>query len=192
MEKPRTPQILTFKDAAAWEEWLAGHHTLHEGVMIQMAKKDSGIPSVTHLEALDVALCYGWIDGIRRGLDETYFLQKFTPRRPRSLWSTINIGKVEALMAAGRMKEPGLAAMKAAKADGRWAAAYSGQKTATVPPELAAALQANKKAKAFYDTLDKANRYAAIFRVATARTPEIRKSRLQKIIAQLEAGQKFH
>jgi len=127
MEKPRTPQILTFKDAAAWEEWLAGHHTLHEGVMIQMAKKDSGIPSVTHLEALDVALCYGWIDGIRRGLDETYFLQKFTPRRPRSLWSTINIGKVEALMAAGRMKEPGLAAMKAAKADGRWAAAYSGQ-----------------------------------------------------------------
>jgi uncharacterized protein YdeI (YjbR/CyaY-like superfamily) len=117
-------EVLACRDGAQWEAWLAGHHALRSGVWLRIAKKGSGLPSVTISEALDVALCYGWIDGQRKALDEDYYLQKYTPRRPRSRWSKINVGKAEALIAAGRMREPGMAAIEAARADGRWAAAY--------------------------------------------------------------------
>jgi uncharacterized protein YdeI (YjbR/CyaY-like superfamily) len=133
--------IIAFNDAAQWESWLANHYELQAGVWLKIAKKSSGIASVTPMEALDVALCYGWIPGQRKPYDEAYYLQKFTRRRPKSLWSKVNIGKVEALIAAGRMQGPGLAEILAAKADGRWDAAYESQKKATIPPDLAAALE---------------------------------------------------
>jgi uncharacterized protein YdeI (YjbR/CyaY-like superfamily) len=117
-------EVLTCRDGAEWEAWLADHHALRSSVWLKIAKKGAGLPSVTISEALDVALCYGWIDGQRKALDEDYYLQKYTPRRPRSRWSKINVGKAEALIAAGRMRAPGMAAIEAAKADGRWAAAY--------------------------------------------------------------------
>jgi uncharacterized protein YdeI (YjbR/CyaY-like superfamily) len=118
-------EVLTCRDGAEWEAWLADHHALRSGVWLKIAKKGAGLPSVTISEALDVALCYGWIDGQRKALDDRWYLQKYTPRRPRSSWSRINVGKAEVLIAAGRMREPGMAAIQAAKADGRWAAALA-------------------------------------------------------------------
>ena len=141
MEALNGLEIIAFNDAAQWESWLANHYELQAGVWLKIAKKSSGIASVTHMEALDVALCYGWIPGQRKPYDEASYLQKFTRRRPKSLWSKVNIGKVEALIAAGRMQAPGLAEILAAKADGRWDAAYESQKKATIPPDLAAALE---------------------------------------------------
>lgn len=185
-------EIVAFADAAAWDAWLAEHHQRQEGVWIRMAKKASGIASVTHAEAIDVALCWGWIDGQRKGFDATWFLQRFTPRRKRSLWSRVNIGKAEALVAAGRMREPGLAEIERAKADGRWDAAYASPRAAEVPPDLAAALDANPPARAFFETLTGANRYAVLWRLMTARTERTRASRLEKMIAMLEAGETFH
>lgn len=181
-------EVVTFSDAAEWESWLAEHHGLRTGVWQKIAKKGSGIVSVTYPEAVDVALCYGWIDGQRKGLDETHFLQKFTPRRPRSLWSKVNVTKAEALIASGRMQAPGHAEVAAAKADGRWDAAYESQRTATVPPDLAAALEQNTQAKAFFESLNKTDRYAVIWRIVTARTPETRAKRLRETIVRLEAG----
>lgn len=141
MEALNGLEIIAFNDAAQWESWLANHYELQAGVWLKIAKKSSGIASVTPMEALDVALCYGWIPGQRKPYDEAYYLQKFTRRRPKSLWSKVNIGKVEALIAAGRMQAPGLAEILAAKTDGRWDAAYESQKKATIPPDLAAALE---------------------------------------------------
>lgn len=185
-------EIVAFADAAAWEAWLAEHHTRPEGVWIRMAKKGSGIPSVTHSEAIDVALCWGWIDGQRKGLDATHFLQKFTPRRKRSLWSQVNIARVEALVAAGRMRAPGRAEVDAAKADGRWEAAYASQSTAEVPADLAAALEASPAAKACFESLSSANRYAVLWRLMTVKTAKGRAARLEKLVAMLEAGETFH
>jgi len=141
MEALNGMEIIAFNDAAQWESWLANHNELQAGVWLKIAKKSSGIASVTPMEALDVALCYGWIPGQRKPYDEAYYLQKFTRRRPKSLWSKVNSGKVEALIAAGRMQAPSLAEILAAKADGRWDAAYKSQKKATIPPDLAAALE---------------------------------------------------
>ncbi|HYH11610.1 MAG TPA: YdeI/OmpD-associated family protein, partial [Thermomicrobiales bacterium] len=138
---------------------------------------------------LDVALCYGWIDGQRKGLDETYFLQKFTPRRARSLWSKVNIAKVEALIEAGRMREPGFAAIEAAQADGRWDAAYESQRNATVPPDLEAALERSEAARLAFEALGKSERYYVIWQLMTARTPETRERRLRKLIASFEEGE---
>ena len=185
-------EIIAFADADAWGAWLAEHRQRQEGVWIRIAKKASGIPSVTHAEAIDVALCWGWIDGQRKGLDDTHFLQKFTPRRKRSLWSKVNIGKVEALIAAGRMQPPGMAEVEAAKADGRWEAAYASQKTAEVPPDLHAALAGNEKARTFFESLNSANRYAVLWRLMTAKTERTRAARLEKLVAMLEAGEAFH
>lgn len=182
-------EIIAFEDAAAWEAWLADHYEHQAGVWLKIAKKGTGIASVTHHEALDVALCYGWIDGQRKGLDETHFLQKFTPRRPRSLWSKVNIAKVEALIEAGRMRKPGFAAIEAAQADGRWDAAYESQRNATVPPDLAEALEASERARATFESLGKVARYGAIWQLMTARTSETRERRLRKLIASLEAGE---
>ena len=185
-------EIIAFDDAAGWEAWLAERHELQAGVWLKIAKKGSGAASVTNVEALDVALCYGWIDGQRKGFDETWYLQKFTPRRPKSLWSKVNIGKVEVLIAAGRMQAPGFAAIDAARADGRWDAAYESQRNATVPPDLESALEENARAKAFFESLNKTNRYAVIWRLLTAKTPGNRAARLQKMVAMLEAGETFH
>jgi uncharacterized protein YdeI (YjbR/CyaY-like superfamily) len=185
-------EIVAFPDADAWDAWLAANWERQEGVWIRMAKKASGIPTVTHPEAIDVALCWGWIDGQRKGLDATWFLQKFTPRRKRSLWSRVNVDKVAALTAAGRMRPPGLAEVDAAKADGRWDAAYASQSAAEVPADLEAALASRPAARAFFGTLTGANRYAVLWRLMTAKTEKTRAARLEKIVAMLEAGETFH
>jgi uncharacterized protein YdeI (YjbR/CyaY-like superfamily) len=190
MDKLANIPIVTFADSTAWQAWLADNHTNQIGVWIKIAKKGSGIPSVTHAQALDEALCYGWIDGMRRGLDEQYFLQKFTPRRKRSLWSKVNIAKVEALIADKRMQTPGLAEIELAKSDGRWDAAYESQASATIPDDLTAALESNLRAGEFFSTLTKAERYAILWRLMTAKTPDIRTTRLNKMIEKLASNQK--
>lgn len=183
-------EVICCDDAGQWESWLAEHHEVRAGVWLKIAKKNSGVASVTPAEALDVALCYGWIDSQRKSLDGTYFLQKYSRRRPRSSWSKVNIDKVEALVAAGRMRAPGLAEISAAKADGRWDAAYESQRNATVPPDLAAALAQNERARAFYESLGSTDRYAVILPLLKAATAENRAARLRKMIALLEAGTK--
>ena len=183
-------EILAFRDAAAWESWLAGNHELQAGVWLKMAKKSSGIPSVTDDEVVDIGLCYGWVSGQRRSLDERYYLQKYVPRRPRSLWSEVNVDKVEMLLAAGRMREPGLAEVRAAQADGRWDAAYESQRNATVPPDVVAALEDNERAKDVFDSLDKTSQYRLYLPVLQARSPKARAGRREKMIAMLEAGEK--
>ena len=181
-------EVTAFPDPAAWESWLAANHQLQAGVWLKLAKKSSGIPSVTDDEVVDIGLCYGWVSGQRKALDERYYLQKYVPRRPRSLWSQVNVDKVEKLLAAGRMREPGMAEVRAAQADGRWDAAYASQKEATVPPDVVAALEENTKAKAVFDALDRTAQYRLYLPVLQALSPKARVARLQKLIAQLEAG----
>jgi len=154
-------------------------------VWIKMAKKATGIPSVTHPEALEVALCYGWIDGQRKANDDVSFLQRYSRRRPTSSWSQVNVAKVEALEAAGRMRPPGLAEVEKAKADGRWDVAYEPQRTAEVPPDLAAALAGDARANAAFERLGRSDRYAVILPLLKARTPEARARLLSREIARL-------
>jgi uncharacterized protein YdeI (YjbR/CyaY-like superfamily) len=170
------------------ESWLADHYDKRKGVWLKMAKKGSGARSVNATEALVVALCLGWIDSHRKSVDESYFVQKYTPRRPRSSWSKVNTDRVEALITAGRMREPGLAQVAAAKADGRWDAAYDSQRNATVPLDLKAAPATSTAARRTFDSLDKSNRYALILRLLKARTPDERAAQVGKIVAMLEAG----
>ncbi len=183
--------VKRFKNAAAWEKWLTAHADA-KGVWLKFAKKGQGAASVSYAEALDVALCHGWIDSQKKALDAQYYLQKFTPRRPRSLWSKINLGKIEALLAAGRMQVGGLREVEAAKADGRWHVAYDSPSAMPVPDELAAALARNPKAKAFFDILDKTNRYSVCWRVQTAKKAETRARRVEVLVAMLAKGQKIH
>jgi uncharacterized protein YdeI (YjbR/CyaY-like superfamily) len=183
-------EIKAFENAEQFEAWLGEHPGLRGGVWLKIAKKGSGRTSVTVAEALDVALCHGWIDGQRKGLDESYYLQKYTPRRRGSLWSMVNVRKVEALTAAGRMRPSGLAEVAAAKADGRWEAAYESQKNATVPEDLAAALERKPRTKAFFEGLGRTDQYLVILGLLKARTPEVRAARLEKAIAGLEAGRR--
>jgi uncharacterized protein YdeI (YjbR/CyaY-like superfamily) len=183
--------VRPFEDAAAFEKWLEKNASA-AGLWLKIAKKDSGIASVTYAEALDVALCHGWIDGQKKSFDENFFLQRFTPRRARSLWSKNNIAHVERLIAAGRMRAAGLSEVEAAKADGRWDAAYHGAAKMDVPQELAIALAKNRKAKAFFDKLDKANRYAVCWRVQSALKPETKAARVEKLVAMLARGEKIH
>ena len=191
MSTPDALPIQHFEDQKAWEEWLTANAG-GKGIWLKIAKKDSGIASVNYAQALEVALCHGWIDGQKRSYDEQFFLQRFTPRRPRSLWSKINIGHVERLIAAGRMKPGGLREVEAAKADGRWEAAYRSFSDMEVPAELAAALKKNKKAHAFFDQLDRTNRYAFCWRVHTAKKPETRVARAEKFVEMLANGEKIH
>lgn len=184
--------ILPFASADEWESWLEAEHASAAGVWLKIAKKDTGIATVTYAEALDVALCFGWIDGQRRGFDATWFLQRFTPRKPRGNWSKINTEHVARLLAAGRMRPAGLAQVEAARADGRWAAAYDGQRTATVPPDLQQALDANPEAAAFFATLRGANRYAVIYRVQGAKRAETRARRIERFVAMLARGETLH
>ncbi|WP_149183775.1 YdeI family protein [Streptomyces sp. TRM49041] len=181
-------EVITFPDAVAFESWLAEHHTRHEGVWIRVARKKTGIPTVSDDELVDIGLCYGWISGQRRSHDERYYLQKYVPRRPRSLWSRVNVDKVAALTAAGRMREPGLAEVRKAQEDGRWAAAYASQRTATVPPDLAAALDADPEARKAFEALDRTARYLVILPLLQALTPEARRERLEKALGGLVAG----
>ena len=183
--------IMTFPDSKSWEAWLKNNYTSQTGVWLKMARKGSGIESVSLFDALDACLCYGWIDGQRRSYDENYYLQKYTPRRKRSLWSKVNIAKVEVLIADGRMQAPGLQEIENAKADGRWDAAYDSQKNAVVPDDLAEALAQNKKAKAFFDSLTRAEQYSVLWQLMTAKTPVVRTARMEKMIKLLEAERKI-
>ena len=179
--------VLDFPDAARWESWLAAQHEVRAEAWLRIAKRHSGIASVTPEEAIEVALCYGWIDGQRKARDDDSFLQRFSRRRPRSSWSKINVARVEALGAAGRMRPAGLAEVAAAKADGRWEAAYESQRTAAVPPDLAAALAENARANTTFERLGRSDRYAVILPLLKARTPEARARTLARAIARLAA-----
>lgn len=187
-----TLATLKCKTPESWAAWLAKHHACCPGIWLQIAKKDSGIASVTHAEALEAALCQGWIDGQRNALDAHYFLQKFTPRRARSTWSKINCDKAMALIASGKMRAAGLAEVERAKADGRWDAAYDAQSKMTVPDDLAALLAKKPKAKAFFESLDSRNRFAILFRLQTAKKAETRERRLANFFAMLQRGEKIH
>jgi uncharacterized protein YdeI (YjbR/CyaY-like superfamily) len=188
---PELPIIL-FDDQAAWAAWLDEHHADSPGVWLRLAKKGAPYASVSYAEALDDALCYGWIDSQKKTFDQHSFLQKFGPRGARSIWSKVNREKIQALIDAGRMKPAGLQAVESAKADGRWDAAYDPASTATVPDDLQAALDANPKAKEFFATLNGANRYAILFRVQTAKKPETRAKRITTLVEMLERNEKIH
>jgi uncharacterized protein YdeI (YjbR/CyaY-like superfamily) len=174
------------------EAWLEENHESADGLWLKIAKKGAPEPSVTYGEALEVALCFGWIDSQKRGLDETHFLQRFTPRRPRGRWSKVNREKAEALIEAGLMRPAGLAQVKAAKEDGRWEAAYESQGSAKVPPDLQRELDRNEAAAEFFASLDGANRYAILYRLDEAKKPETRERRLRKFVAMLEREEKLH
>ena len=176
----------------AFEEWLAANHATAGGVWLKMARKATGVPSIDWPQAVDVALCYGWIDGQRGKLDDTYFIQRFTPRRARSRWSKTNRNNVERLIAAGRMQPAGLAEVERAKADGRWDAAYDAPSTATVPDDLQAALDANPPASDFFATLTSQNRYAILYRVQEAKRPETRAKRIAHFVEMLAEGRTLH
>jgi uncharacterized protein YdeI (YjbR/CyaY-like superfamily) len=181
-----------FKSARAFETWLKKHHATSDGLWLQIAKKGAAEPSVTYAEAVEIGLCWGWIDGQKKGLDDQHFLQRFTPRRARSIWSKINIGKVATLIEAGRMQPAGQAQIDAAKADGRWDKAYDGARTSSVPDDLQAALDATPKAKQFFATINASNRYAVLWRVQTAVKPETRAKRIAQLVEMLARGEVVH
>jgi uncharacterized protein YdeI (YjbR/CyaY-like superfamily) len=183
---------IPFASTAEWEAWLEDNHAVSEGVWIKMAKKGTGIESVRHPDVLESALCFGWIDSRREALDERYYLQRYTPRRSRSRWSRINRQKAERLIADGRMRPAGLAEVERAKADGRWDAAYEGQKSATVPDDLQRELDARPAAKASFAGLNSQNRYAILYRLQEAKRPETRARRLARFVAMLEAGERLY
>jgi uncharacterized protein YdeI (YjbR/CyaY-like superfamily) len=187
---PTDLPVLAFADQAALEEWLEAEHATAPGLYVRLAKKGSGVPSVTYAELVESALCFGWIDGRSQRLDETSYLQRITPRRPRSVWSQKNVAAVEALTAAGRMRPAGSAQVEAARADGRWERAYAGPATMTVPDDLAAALAAVPVAQQAFDALDGRNRYAVLHRVATAATPQTRARRIAAVVTMLAEGRR--
>ncbi len=182
----------TFDSADDWLDWLTEHHTTSSGIWIQFAKKGSGVESVTYREALDAALRHGWIDAQKDSLDARYWLQRFVPRGPRSKWSRINRDRAEELIAEGRMTPAGLAAVRQAQDDGRWAAAYEPPSTITVPPDLQAALDAEPAAAAFFLTLTSQNRYAVLYRVQDAKRAETRARRIATFVAMLADGKTLH
>ena len=189
MPSKADPPTLPFASQAKWAAWLAKHHGEQDGVWVKFAKKALGIPTVTFQEALDVALCWGWIDGQSRSLDEDWYLQRFTPRRARSTWSKRNRTKALELIESGEMKPPGLAEVERAKADGRWDAAYDPPSTIQVPDDLREALDASPKAAALFAKLDGQNRYAILFRIHQAKRPETRARRIAQFVEQLARGE---
>jgi uncharacterized protein YdeI (YjbR/CyaY-like superfamily) len=178
--------ILPFKTQKTWATWLNRNYAKSTGLWLKLAKKESGIESVTYLEAVEAALCYGWIDGLKKSFDENSWLQKFTPRRPQSIWSKINRDKALALIKSGQMKPAGLKAIQIAKHTGRWETAYDSHRIAAVPDDLQAALDRSPKAKAFFATLKGNNRYAILFRIQTAKKADTRAKRIEKFIEMLE------
>lgn len=184
--------IVTFPSVRGWARWLSANHAKCDGVWLRFFKKASAVPSVTYAEALEEALCYGWIDGQAKKYDADSYIQKFTPRRKRSVWSKLNVARALKLIEAGRMRPAGLQQIEAARQDGRWEDAYDSPSRSTVPDDLQAALEKNTKARAFFDTLNKTNRYAITWRLQTARKPETRERRLKVIVAMLAKGHAFH
>ncbi len=184
--------VLAFESPAQWEAWLAEHHETSPGLWLKFAKAGTGIRSLTYAEAVETALCYGWIDGQAKRFDDQFWVQRFTRRGPRSKWSKINRAKATALIEAGRMKPTGLREVERAKADGRWDAAYDSPRTATVPEDLQEALDANQAARAFFATLNSTNRYAVLYRIADAKRPETRARRIEQFVAMLARGETPH
>jgi uncharacterized protein YdeI (YjbR/CyaY-like superfamily) len=183
---------LPFVSREAWEAFLEERHTTSDGLWLKIAKKNSGIESVTYDHAVEVALCYGWIDGQVRKFDEYYYLQRFTPRRPRSKWSKVNREKVTQLMERGEMKAAGLREVERARADGRWDAAYDSPSTATVPEDLLRELEKNDRAREFFSELDRRNRYAILYQIQDAKRPETRARRIAKYVAMLAEREKLN
>jgi len=190
-EKQGLP-VLVFADPTEWEDWLAEHHDTDKGVWVTFAKKGADATTVTYPEAVEIALCHGWIDGQAAGLDDSFWLQRFTPRGPRSKWSQINCARAERLIEAGRMRAAGHAAIEAARQDGRWEAAYAPPSTATVPPDLQAALDASPTAAAAFAKLNSTNRYAILHRVEEAKRPETRARRIERFVDMLVRGETLH
>jgi uncharacterized protein YdeI (YjbR/CyaY-like superfamily) len=184
--------VLGFADAGAWESWLAQQHGSSPGVWLKIAKKGSEATGVSYPEALEVALCYGWIDGQKGALDGEYWLQRFTPRKPGSRWSKINTEKAGELIEAGRMQPAGMREVELAREDGRWDAAYAGQRSAAVPEDLERALAGNEAARAFFATLSSVNRYAILHRIGEAKRPETRARRIAKYVAMLAAHETIY
>ena len=189
---PSHPEPLRFATPRAFETWLRKNHASSDGVWLLLAKAGADERTVTYAEAVEVALCYGWIDAQKKSLDTHHWLQRFTPRRVRSLWSKTNRAKAETLIQSGRMQPSGMAEVDRARSDGRWDAAYEGARTAVVPPDLQAALDARPEARAFFAGLDRANRYAVLWRVQTATRPETRSKRIETLVAMLARGEKIH
>ena len=184
--------VKRFRTQAAWERWLSVHHETAPGIWLEFAKKNSGVPSVSYAEALEVALCYGWIDGQTASVDAVWYRQRFTPRRPKSKWSQINRAAVEKLHAAGRLSPAGIREMVAAKKDGRWEAAYGGSRELEVPADLAEALAAEPRAQAMFDILTSANRFAVVYRVTSPKRPETRARRIAQLVEQLARGETIY
>lgn len=184
--------VLAFESAESWDAWLATAHTTVDAIWLRIFKKKSGRRTITYAEALDGALCYGWIDGQKRSYDELSFIQRFTPRRARSMWSRANTEHVERLARAGRMKAAGLRAVETAKEDGRWERAYESPKNASVPGDFLRELRKDRKAHAFFQTLSRANVYAIAYRLSTAKKPETRERRMVQILKMLAEGKAFH
>jgi uncharacterized protein YdeI (YjbR/CyaY-like superfamily) len=189
---PADLPVLAFPDQSALEAWLDAEHATAPGLYVKIAKKGAGVPSVNWEQMVEVLLCFGWIDGRANRLDDRFYLQRITPRRPRSVWSQKNVATVERLIAEGRMRPAGLAAVEAAKADGRWERAYAGPATITMPDDLAAALDAEPAARAAYDALDGQNRYAVLHRVHTAVSPATRAKRIAALVQMLADGDRPH
>jgi uncharacterized protein YdeI (YjbR/CyaY-like superfamily) len=192
VEAPNKKEIRAFKTLDAWEAFLAKPGALAGGVWLRLYKKDSGIASITYAEAVEGALCHGWIDSQKNSLDAVSWVQRFSPRKPKGLWSKANTDHVERLTKAGRMKPAGLREVQAAKADGRWESAYAGSKTMEVPKDFLEALARHKAAKAFFATLNRANLYAIAWRLQTAKKPETRQKRFDALLQMLEDGRKIH
>ena len=190
--KPAELPVRLFKDDAAWEAWLAREHARSAGLWLRIARKASNVRSVSYAEALDVALCYGWIDGQKQAFDDSTWLQKFTPRGKRSIWSKINRENVQRLVESGRMRPPGLEAVDGAKANGQWDAAYDSHRTAGVPDDLQRALDARPNAKAFFATLNRTNRYAILFRIQSVKRAETRARKIEQFLDMLERHEVIH
>jgi uncharacterized protein YdeI (YjbR/CyaY-like superfamily) len=186
--EPTDLAVLEFADQAALEAWLDAEHATSPGIYVKIAKKATGLPSVTYPEIVEAVLCFGWIDGKSMRLDDRYHVQRITPRRPKSIWSQKNVDAVEALTAAGRMRPAGLAAAEAAKADGRWDRAYPGRDGMTVPDDLEAALAADPRARQAFEALDRTNRFAVLFRIHAAATPATRAKRIAQYVQLLADG----
>jgi uncharacterized protein YdeI (YjbR/CyaY-like superfamily) len=184
--------VMTFESTDAWDAWLAAHHDASSGLWLKIAKKGAAGRTISYSDALDVALCHGWIDGQKGRHDDEYWLQRFTPRKPGSNWSKINTERAAALIESGRMRPAGLREVERAQADGRWEQAYESQSRVTVPEDLARALAANERARAFFATLDSANRYAILYRIGTAKKPETRAKRIDTFVAMLSEHKKIH
>lgn len=192
IEKDLALEVLAFRSVTELDQWLDRNHGKSEGIWLRFFKKASAIPSVSHDEALDAALCFGWIDGQLQKYDAESWLQKFTPRRPKSLWSKRNTERAEQLIRSQRMRPAGYREIEAAQKDGRWKVAYESPSQMEVPDDLLRALAKNKKAKAFFETLNRANVYAIAWRLQTAKKPETRIKRLKTILAMLSRGQRLH